>query len=90
MRAQAARKRTSAQVLGGRLLIEVHDASGERPALRPEVGGEAESGRGLRLVTALAVAWGCCPRPGGVGKFVWALVGPVEGESGGGSRARLG
>ncbi|GAA0662485.1 ATP-binding protein [Kitasatospora atroaurantiaca] len=65
----------------GRLRIEVHDASEERPVLRPEVGGDEESGRGLRLVELLAVAWGCCPRPGGVGKLVWAVVGPVEGGS---------
>ncbi len=63
----------------GRLRIEVHDASCERPEVRPVAGGEAESGRGLLLVESLAMAWGCCPRPGGVGKFMWAHVGPVEG-----------
>lgn len=66
---------------GDQLRIEVHDASRERPVLRSAVDGDEESGRGLRLVEALAVAWGCCPRQGGIGKFVWALVGPVEGSS---------
>ncbi|WP_280716643.1 ATP-binding protein [Kitasatospora sp. MAP5-34] len=58
------------------LQVEVHDASGERPELRTLAGADDESGRGLWLVESLAVAWGCCPRPGGVGKFAWALVGP--------------
>ncbi|WP_344468551.1 ATP-binding protein [Kitasatospora kazusensis] len=65
----------------GRLRIEVHDASCERPEVRPLRDGDDESGRGLPLVQSLAVAWGCCPRPGGAGKFVWAHVGPAEGAS---------
>ncbi|MEV4613794.1 ATP-binding protein [Kitasatospora sp. NPDC049258] len=68
-------------ISAGRLRIEVHDAS-DRPAELPLGAGiDSESGRGLLLVDALAVVWGCSPRPGGVGKFVWAVVGPVEGES---------
>ncbi|MFI6443537.1 ATP-binding protein [Kitasatospora sp. NPDC050543] len=63
------------------LRIEVHDASSEHPVIRPLAGDDDESGRGLCLVEALVTAWGCCPRPGGVGKFVWALIGPVEGKS---------
>ncbi|WP_371498632.1 ATP-binding protein [Kitasatospora sp. NBC_00374] len=65
------------------LRIEVHDASDRRPVPPTDVDVDvaAESGRGLWLVERLAVAWGCSPRPGGVGKFVWAVVGPVEGES---------
>ncbi|MDH6127581.1 ATP-binding protein [Kitasatospora sp. GP82] len=69
------------EVVASQLRIEVHDASSDRPVIRPVVGGDAESGRGLRLVDSLAAAWGCCPRQGGIGKFVWALVGPMEGES---------
>ncbi|MFF3113777.1 ATP-binding protein [Kitasatospora sp. NPDC057904] len=65
----------------GFLRIEVHDASSEKPAIRRSTGPDCSSGRGLCLVEALSVEWGCCPRPGGIGKFVWALVGP---EGGGG------
>lgn len=59
------------------LRVEVHDASDARPRMR-EVGEDAEQGRGLALVARLAVRWGCCPRVGGVGKAVWAVVGPDE------------
>ncbi|GAA2149951.1 hypothetical protein GCM10009760_43750 [Kitasatospora kazusensis] len=69
------------EVAVGRLRIEVHDASCERPEAQPLPDGDDESGRGLLLVESLAVAWGCCPRPGGIGKFVWAHVGPAEGAS---------
>ncbi|MFC5644275.1 ATP-binding protein [Kitasatospora cinereorecta] len=65
--------------VGDQLRIEVHDASDERPAIRAAADGDV-SGRGLHLVASLAEAWGCCPRMGG-GKFVWALVGPGEGDS---------
>lgn len=52
--------------------IEVSDARGER---RPELCAEAtdaEAGRGLRLVEALAAKWGVAERM--VGKTVWAEV----------------
>ncbi|MDH6579795.1 ATP-binding protein [Kitasatospora sp. MAP5-34] len=62
----------------GQLRVEVHDASGVRPVVRP-AGGDDECGRGLVLVRALAAAWGVCPREGGVGKAVWFLVGPSAG-----------
>ncbi|MFJ9605283.1 ATP-binding protein [Kitasatospora sp. NPDC101176] len=61
------------------LRIEVHDASGDRPVIRRSTCADHVSGRGLCLVEALSVEWGCQPRPGGVGKFVWALVGPEGG-----------
>ncbi|MBS2548175.1 ATP-binding protein [Catenulispora sp. NL8] len=39
-----------------------------------EPGPLAECGRGLRVVAALATAWGCVPvRPDGPGKTTWAL-----------------
>ncbi|MEU8926156.1 ATP-binding protein [Kitasatospora sp. NPDC048545] len=63
-------------VVGDRLRIEVHDAGSGRPVVRSAL-PEEECGRGLFLVNALAERWGCCPRSGGVGKFVWALVAPA-------------
>ncbi|MFD0276823.1 ATP-binding protein [Kitasatospora sp. NPDC127111] len=65
-------------VSSDRLRIEVHDAGTGRPSLRASADDE-ERGRGLFLVNALAENWGCCPRAGGVGKFVWALVAPAPG-----------
>ena len=53
-----------------RLRVEVHDASPQRPVVRPRA-ADAEAGRGLVLVRELSARWGCCPRVGGVGKFVW-------------------
>ncbi|MFE6056772.1 ATP-binding protein [Kitasatospora sp. NPDC056446] len=58
-----------------RLRIEVHDAGSGRPSVRSS-SPDDECGRGMFLVDALAERWGCCPRSGGIGKFVWALVAP--------------
>lgn len=55
------------------LRIEVHDADSEKPALRDASDSE-EAGRGLLLVHELAAQWGCCPRIGGIGKFVWCHI----------------
>ncbi|MFB8235959.1 ATP-binding protein [Kitasatospora purpeofusca] len=63
-------------LVGDRLRLEVHDAGSGRPSLRAAT-PEDEHGRGLSLVDELAERWGCCPRAGGVGKFVWALVAPT-------------
>ncbi|MBD0689437.1 ATP-binding protein [Streptomyces sp. CBMA123] len=52
------------------LRIEVHDADSEKPSLRT-ASTTSETGRGLLLVRELASEWGCCPRRGGIGKFVW-------------------
>ncbi|MEV7021614.1 ATP-binding protein [Kitasatospora sp. NPDC093558] len=57
------------------LRIEVHDADSEKPTLR-DASNDDEAGRGLLLVHELATQWGCCPRRGGVGKFVWCHVSP--------------
>ncbi|MEV7929872.1 ATP-binding protein [Kitasatospora sp. NPDC088779] len=62
------------------LRIEVHDADSRRPVLR-RVGGDEECGRGLWLVSELALRWGCRPRAGGVGKAVWAVLGPPSGDA---------
>ncbi|MFJ6776929.1 ATP-binding protein [Kitasatospora sp. NPDC091257] len=57
------------------LRIEVHDADGEKPSPRcPST--TTETGRGLLLVRELATQWGCCPREGGIGKFVWCHISP--------------
>ncbi|WP_405361559.1 ATP-binding protein [Kitasatospora sp. NBC_00085] len=61
-----------------RLRIEVHDAGGGRPTVRPS-SADDESGRGLLLVDELAERWGCCPRAAGVGKLAWALIAPAPG-----------
>ncbi|WP_018564859.1 ATP-binding protein [Streptomyces sp. PsTaAH-124] len=64
----------------GRVRIEVHDTRGERlPVVREACAGggpaaEADGGRGLVLVAALAKEWGVAPRPGAPGKSVWAVV----------------
>ncbi|WP_455356998.1 ATP-binding protein [Streptomyces sp. SYSU K217416] len=50
------------------LRCEVEDASGQMPQ-RSFVGGEAEGGRGLALLDALADSWGSHQTPGG--KSVW-------------------
>ncbi|MFE3769602.1 ATP-binding protein [Streptomyces sp. NPDC059122] len=57
----------------GTLRIEVADARGERAPVLDTSSAEAESGRGLLLVEALADTWGVTPRAAG-GKTVWALV----------------
>ncbi|MEU9074931.1 ATP-binding protein [Kitasatospora sp. NPDC048538] len=67
------------EVLHGHLRIEVHDASSEKPTIRRATGLDDLSGRGLCLVEALSLEWGCAPRPGDIGKSVWALVGPEGG-----------
>ncbi|MFC8450832.1 ATP-binding protein [Kitasatospora sp. NPDC057223] len=65
-------------VTGGRLRAEVHDASPQRPVVRPRAAADEEAGRGLLLVGALSARWGCCPRAGGVGKFVWFECAPAD------------
>ncbi|MGY5079362.1 ATP-binding protein [Streptomyces sp. G7(2002)] len=55
---------------GEQLLITVEDPSQQRPQLR-RAPCEAESGRGLELVGALADGWGVMPAQEGIGKRVW-------------------
>lgn len=58
----------------GRLRIEVTDARGERlPAVPRPAAEDAESGRGLLMVTALATRWGVTSGPF-PSKTVWAEV----------------
>jgi anti-sigma regulatory factor (Ser/Thr protein kinase) len=56
----------------GQALLEVEDGSRQRPVLR-QVSPQAEKGRGLLLVAALAAEWGWRPRETG-GKTVWASL----------------
>ncbi|MEU8513724.1 ATP-binding protein [Kitasatospora sp. NPDC048722] len=63
-------------LIGNRLRLEVHDAGTGRPSLLATTAAD-EHGRGLHLVNELAEKWGCCPRAGGIGKFVWVLVAPA-------------
>jgi anti-sigma regulatory factor (Ser/Thr protein kinase) len=61
----------------GTLRIEVTDARGDQlpRAADPVDGDNAESGRGLRIVTAYAHRWGVAPAPVGA-KTVWAELVP--------------
>ncbi|MFE5210665.1 ATP-binding protein [Streptomyces sp. NPDC056600] len=68
----------------GLLVVSVDDARGERLP-EPRVPEGEDSGRGLLLVQALAVAWGWRPRPTS-GKTVWAVCA----RGGGPSRLREG
>ncbi|GAA2677326.1 hypothetical protein GCM10009864_56180 [Streptomyces lunalinharesii] len=55
---------------GERLRLEVRDGSAEQPVLNDDVEEDAECGRGLGLVDAVASGWGVVPD--GIGKVVWA------------------
>jgi len=57
---------------GRRVLIQVWDSDGHRPAPQ-QVGLTAESGRGLLLVQTLSAEWGCYTPDGQAGKIIWAL-----------------
>ncbi|MFC8229962.1 ATP-binding protein [Streptomyces sp. NPDC057287] len=62
-------------VTGVRVRVEVADTRGERwPEVRAGSADDAEAGRGLVLVGALAEAWGAVDREGAPGKTVWAEV----------------
>ncbi|MFI2455256.1 ATP-binding protein [Streptomyces chengbuensis] len=82
------------RLTGAALRIEVSDTRCERAPLPPATPPptDAEAGRGLLVVSALATDWGATDRS--VGKTVWAeLPGPVRGvdsgdASAGASRAR--
>ncbi|MFI2375306.1 ATP-binding protein [Streptomyces sp. NPDC018964] len=68
---------------GGRTRLEVTDPDPRAlPVLRAAVDVDAESGRGLALLDALAVRWGVAHGPGG--KTVWC---ELDAEPGGGSAA---
>lgn len=58
-----------AHLLSGLLRVEVLDGSPDLPPDAGDPGPEAESGRGLLLIEALAERWGATPTHGG--KCVW-------------------
>ncbi|MER6343540.1 ATP-binding protein [Streptomyces sp. NPDC001595] len=61
------------------LRIELADARGDRvPCLPDPVVDDAESGRGLRVVTAFARCWGVVEAPAAA-KTVWAELAPGRG-----------
>lgn len=55
--------------------VEIADARGERLPVLPSAPprGDADTGRGLLLVDALAARWGLETKPG-LGKTVWAEI----------------
>ncbi|MDQ0991469.1 ATP-binding protein [Streptomyces sp. V3I7] len=60
----------------GTLRVEVTDARGDQvPHIFDPVDGEAEAGRGLRIVAAYAHRWGVDPAEAGA-KTVWAELVP--------------
>ncbi|MGW7383483.1 ATP-binding protein [Streptomyces sp. NPDC054794] len=63
--------RLSLYVVGGTLRIEVTDTRGDGLPCPRQPGPEAETGRGLVLVEALADRWGVAPGPR-PRKTVWA------------------
>ncbi|MFE9823669.1 ATP-binding protein [Streptomyces sp. NPDC005791] len=75
----------------GRLRVEVSDTRGERLPTSPTgLPVDAETGRGLLLVAALAEQWGVTPREGAPGKTVWAVLATAPGWPGRGARRRIG
>ncbi|MGX4688676.1 ATP-binding protein [Streptomyces sp. JNUCC 63] len=67
--------RLAAEADGGRLRVEVSDTRTERrPVVTAPADPDAESGRGLLLVAALADDWGVTDRRSGPGKTVWAVL----------------
>ncbi|MFI1293934.1 ATP-binding protein [Streptomyces sp. NPDC020792] len=73
--------RLTAEADCGRLRLEVSDTRADRrPVVTAPTDPDAESGRGLLLVTALADDWGVTDRHGGPGKTVWAVMGSASGS----------
>lgn len=63
----------SIQVCGDAVVIRVGDASPEGPVTRP-VPADAEAGRGIVILSALADGWGVEERSQHEGKTVWARI----------------
>jgi anti-sigma regulatory factor (Ser/Thr protein kinase) len=58
------------------LMIHVWDPDRHRRPVTRDAWPDAETGRGLLLVTALSAQWGCYAPDGHSGKIVWALCSP--------------
>lgn len=57
-----------------RLRVLVHDEAPGLPAVRPATDGD-EDGRGMRLISYGADAWGVCTHGPGAGKATWFELG---------------
>ena len=55
----------------GELTVLITDGDSRTPTIREHATADATSGRGLRLVEVLSVAWGVEVAPAGDGKTVW-------------------
>lgn len=66
---------------GDTFRIEVTDTRSEKLPAPGTPSPDAESGRGLLLVAALADDWGVTPRPTAPGKTVWAEFRPASGPT---------
>lgn len=73
--------RTSTQIR-----VEVNDGGPGDPVVRSPEPSEP-SGRGLKIVQALAGSWGVLPSPGAEGKTVWFVVDLASEADSGTSRA---
>ncbi|WSN61910.1 ATP-binding protein [Streptomyces sp. NBC_01362] len=65
---------TDANVDATTIRIEVTDTRTERMPTLTAPAPDAEAGRGLLLVAALATHWGTTPRTAAPGKTVWAEI----------------
>lgn len=63
--------RLSLTALGVSVRVEVTDTRSESVPVTATPSDDCDSGRGLRLVAALAARWGWHPRGDGPGKTVW-------------------
>ncbi|WP_262064204.1 ATP-binding protein [Streptomyces sp. STR69] len=84
--------RLTLYVVGGTLRIEVTDTCGDRPPRPQHPAADAESGRGLLIVEALADRWGVTREPL-PRKTIWAeldlVPAPEHGSSCSGARGAL-
>ncbi|MFB6632897.1 ATP-binding protein [Streptomyces sp. NPDC056362] len=65
---------------GGRLRVEVYDASPEHPRARVPRSPALPGGHGLMVLDRLAGSWGSVDKaPGAVGKVVWLEIGAPTG-----------
>lgn len=55
----------------GGVMVEVRDYAAEPPCVI-RAAPDGTSGRGMRIVQAMAASWGARPAPGG--KIVWAVI----------------
>ncbi|MGW7576534.1 ATP-binding protein [Streptomyces sp. NPDC054765] len=67
------------------LRVEVSDTRTERQPSLGTPSADAESGRGLLLVAALATRWAVAPRPFAPGKTIWAELDVVASAAGAGT-----